>query len=65
MPTPADYRWSSYHFNALGHADELVTPHNELVRLGSTDFERQTAYQALFRDALVDQQINEIRTATE
>lgn len=36
----AEYPWSSYRFNALGHGDDLVTPHVEFHRLGADDKER-------------------------
>lgn len=61
---PADYPWSSYRFNALGQTDSLVAPHVELQRLGNDDSERQTAYRALFNQALSETQINAIRDAT-
>jgi putative transposase len=61
---PADYPWSSYRFNALGQADSLVTPHFELQRLGSDDSKRQAAYRHLFKHALSEAQINNIRDAT-
>jgi len=41
----ADYPWSSFHANALGRTDRLVTPHGEYLRLGATFEERQRAYQ--------------------
>lgn len=61
---PADYPWSSYNFNALGRPDDLVTAHFELQRLGNDDSERQTAYRALFKRAIAETQLNEIRDAT-
>ncbi|MGZ8919130.1 MAG: transposase, partial [Methylobacter sp.] len=61
---PADYPWSSYRLNALGQADDLVTPHAEYLRLGTDDSERRTAYSALFEQAISETQINEIRDAT-
>lgn len=61
---PADYPWSSYSFNALGRSDDLVTPHFELQRLGNNDSERQAAYRALFKRAIAETQLNEIRDAT-
>ena len=61
---PAEYRWSSYHFNALGKADKLITPHAELVRLSADADQRHEAYRALFHLVLTEQQIYEIRDAT-
>ena len=43
---PADYKWSSYRFNALGQADDLIAPHHEYRRLGKGEAERQAAYRA-------------------
>lgn len=60
----AEYPWSSYRFNALGHGDDLVTPHVEFHRLGADDKERQSAYRALFNQSISETQINEIRDAT-
>jgi putative transposase len=61
---PADYSWSSYRFNALGQADDLVTPHDEYHRLGNDDNEHRLAYRALFNQAISETRINEIRDAT-
>ncbi len=61
---PADYPWSSYRCNALGQADDLVTPHSEFHRLGADSSERQATYRSLFNQALSESQINEIRDAT-
>jgi putative transposase len=41
---PTEYPWPSYRHNALGQADELVTPHLEYRRLGKTAEECQAAY---------------------
>ena len=61
---PARYRWSSYHSNAKGMADPLVTPH-ELYRSLSPDKARRLeAYRALLRNAVNEKTLNEIRDAT-
>lgn len=60
----SDYPWSSYHRNALGQANELITPHLEYLRLGKTDAERQTAYRQLFKHHIAESSLNEIRDAT-
>jgi REP-associated tyrosine transposase len=41
---PADYRWSSYRSNALGHDDPLVTPHPLYYALGRSPETRRRAY---------------------
>jgi REP-associated tyrosine transposase len=40
---PSEYPWSSYHHNAQGQPDALLTPHLEYKRLGKTDEARQAA----------------------
>jgi putative transposase len=42
---PSEYPWSSYRHNALGQADELVTPHLEYRRLGKTAEKHQAVYR--------------------
>lgn len=38
---PQDYRWSSYHHNALGKADPMLSPHALYQALGIGPAERQ------------------------
>ncbi len=45
------YRWSSFHANALGADDALVTPHPFYYALGRSRGERCAAYLALFARA--------------
>ncbi|TXT24776.1 MAG: Uncharacterized protein FD134_1372 [Gallionellaceae bacterium] len=61
---PQDYRWSSYHANALGKASSLIVPHEEYFRLGRDAAERQEAYCALFKAHLDEEVIGQIRGAT-
>ena len=61
---PAQYRWSSYHANAKGMADPLVTPHEMYRSLGSDKARRLEAYRALFRHAVNEKTLDEIRDAT-
>ncbi len=61
---PANYPWSSYRHNALGEDNGLITPHAEFQRLGLDEAERQIAYRALFKQAISETQICEIRDAT-
>jgi putative transposase len=61
---PSDYPWSSYHCNALGQTNELVSPHLEYRRLGKTDEERQAAYRQLFKSHIPESSLDEIRDAT-
>jgi putative transposase len=61
---PRDYPWSSFHANAEGCSDTLLSPHEEFLRLGATGSERQSAYAALFGSALDIRRVDEIRSAT-
>jgi putative transposase len=61
---PAQYRWSSYHYNAKGIADPLVTPHEMYQSLGSDKERRREAYLALFHFAVNENTLKEIRDAT-
>jgi putative transposase len=60
---PGRYRWSSYHANALGALDSLVTPHALYLGLGAHAEARQTAYRRLFQEALPEAQVERIRQA--
>ena len=60
---PANYRWSSYRSNALGQANDILTPHPLYQSLGTYGEERQSAYRALFRAQLDDEAIGDIRLA--
>ena len=61
---PSEYPWSSYRFNALGQADDLVAPHHEYQRLGKDETERQAAYRALFKTHISERTLTDIREAT-
>ncbi len=56
---PADYRWSSYHANALGARDPRVQPHGVYATLGDTPARRQQRYRELFRGELSDALLDE------
>ena len=43
-----DYRWSSYHHNALGIVDELITQHPSFNALAQEKEARFVAYKQLF-----------------
>ena len=45
---PGEYRWSSYRFHAEGEQNRIVRDHVLYTALGSSDAQRQSAYQALF-----------------
>jgi putative transposase len=60
---PGDYRWTSYHSNAHGKPDPLLSPHPLYTRL-STDAEgRLQAYRELFRHHIDNDLLYAIRKA--
>ena len=61
---PADYPWSSYHFNALGVSNSLVKTHPIYTALGHDASSRQSAYRALFEHQIPERTMDEIRAAT-
>ena len=61
---PSDYPWSSYRHNVLGEANDMVVLHPEYQRLGESNEARQAAYRELFRYQLSENNITEIREAT-
>ena len=60
---PADYHWSSYRANALGASDALLSPHPLYLALGADDDARRAAYRELFRGALDEQPLSDLRLA--
>jgi putative transposase len=60
---PAEYRWSSYRFNALGQSDPLIVPHQIYQLLGTTDALRWQAYAALFNEDIDPNDVKLIRNA--
>jgi len=61
---PSAYRWSSFHHNALGEIDPLLTPHHEYLHLAQAIDKRQANYRALFKEHLSNKVLNEIREST-
>ena len=51
VPSPEHYRWSSYHANALGRNDALITPHAHYCALGRSAKLRQAVYAAYVQAA--------------
>jgi putative transposase len=60
-----EYPWSSYQYNAVGRNVSLINPHQEYLRLGKTDINRQHAYRSLFKGAMPDLDLNEIRESLQ
>jgi putative transposase len=60
---PAHYRWTSYRHNGLGQTDSRITEHALYQSLAATSKGRQSAYRQLFRAALDQDAIDDIRLA--
>jgi putative transposase len=58
---PAAHEWSSYHANALGKPDALVTPHSVYLALGGEAVVRACTYRALVAEALPADTVAESR----
>jgi len=61
---PKDYRWSSYHTNALGKPSKLIVPHEEYLRIARDQPARLESYRALFKAHLDEEIVGQIRSAT-
>jgi putative transposase len=61
---PGDYDWSSYHANALGIHDPLVTPHAAYLASASQPERRRHHYRQLFDTPLPDATLDAIRQQT-
>ncbi len=61
---PAEYRWSSYHINALGKASDLCKPHPEYLALGPEPRKRRENYRILFARYFDGKLLEEIRANT-
>jgi len=59
---PGDYPWSSYHGNALGKPDSLVTSHELYLALGPEPSTRRAAYLSIHGQELEESTLVAIRT---
>jgi len=59
---PEGHSRSSYHYNAEGKSNALITPHEMYSSLGTNDHDRTAAYRALFAAALDPDEVAAIRT---
>lgn len=64
VASPRDYPWSSYRTNALGYPDQIVKPHRVYTGMGEDAQTRQAAYNRMFDDALSDETLEQIRSAS-
>ena len=62
---PQNYPWSSYHTNARGRSNYLITPHNNYLRLGATGEDRYYVYERFLRSKESEQFLQMIREATQ
>jgi putative transposase len=60
---PEQHPWSSYHANALGTTDKLITPHALYTGLGTNTLERQAAHRAMCGEQLSQIELASIRNA--
>ncbi len=63
VQTPDEYRWSSYLSNAWGREDVLLTKHPLYLGLANTTEERNRCYRELFRNAIPEFDLHQIRQA--
>ena len=62
---PGQYRWTSYANNARGKSNNLLTPHEIYLALGSAPDKRRYCYRELFKSALDVDEIHAIRNAAQ
>lgn len=58
---PEQYRWSSYHFNALGISNPIITPHDEYTGLVKAVEERLALYREMVEHGNVANDVQDIR----
>lgn len=62
---PKQYPWSSFHHNALGKRNKLVTNHEIYQGLGKKPEDRQAAYLELFKHQIPNSDLSYICKATQ
>jgi len=60
----AEYKWSSYPYNALGQPDKLITEHTLYNKLSDTPEQRKFKYKELFDELDITDQQKYITKAT-
>lgn len=61
---PDEYPWSSYLANTVGQLNSILTPHAQYLLLGRSKIERLEAYRSLFKAHMDEDEITQIRHAT-
>jgi putative transposase len=64
VPEPGEYAWSSYGANAYGEPSDLLTPHEQILRMGACDDERRSQYRRFVGLGTADDELNAIRRST-
>jgi putative transposase len=62
---PKEYQWSSYHTNALGKNDLLISPHPLYLSLASEENERNKLYADLFSMIFSEKDLNKIQVSVD
>ncbi|MFT5322083.1 MAG: putative transposase, partial [Pseudohongiellaceae bacterium] len=62
---PEKYHWSSYQCNAIGKHSDLITFHANYLSLADTAKKRRLKYQSLFKDAIEQELLTELRESTD
>ncbi len=61
VDSPQKYRYSSFHKNALGKHDALISPQDEYLKLSSDEQTRCQMYKSLFETDIDENSLNKIR----
>jgi putative transposase len=59
-----EYEWSSYHFNANGRADPVITPHARYLELADSSTQCQKNYRTFLKRKMKATEIEFINAAT-
>mgnify|MGYP000353068509 FL=1 len=59
------HQWSSYHHNALGETDPLITEHDNYTQIATTEDARKNVYSSLFKTALDSETTSLITSSVE
>jgi putative transposase len=65
VTAPNQHQWSSYHHNALGVTDPLITEHKNYTQIAANDTERKNVYSKLFKTTLDDKTTTLITSSVE
>ncbi len=60
---PSDYEWSSYHTNALGKKNRIISPHFLYLSMATNECQRYELYKKLFTIDLSDKDIKKIQSS--